>query len=106
MAKFLFHVNFSPEGNRGVLAAGGTARVRAIEELVTSLGGSLECLYFVLGGDESFAVCDLPGNEAATAFALNAGASGAVEVRTTALLTPAEVDAATKLSAAFRAPGN
>ncbi len=106
MPKFMFHVNFSAAGNQGVLAAGGTSRLRAVEDLAKSLGGTVECLYFVLGGDESMAICDLPSNEAATAFALTAGSTGALEVRTIALLTPSDLDAATELSPVFRAPGD
>jgi hypothetical protein len=48
---------------------------------------------------------DLPGNEAAAAVAMTVAASGAATPRTTVLLTPEEVDAATKLSPTYRAPG-
>jgi uncharacterized protein with GYD domain len=106
MPMFLFHVNFSAAGNKGVLAAGGTSRLRAVEDLAGSVGGTVESLYFVLGGDESMAICELPSNEAATAFALAVGSTGALEVRTIALLRPSDVDAATQLSPVFRAPGD
>ena len=105
MMKFMFHANYSSAGNQGVLADGGTSRQNAVAALAESLGGSLESFYFVLGGDEGIAICDLPSAEAATALAMTVGASGAAELRTTTLLTPSSVDAATKLSAAYRAPG-
>ncbi|MEO5964864.1 MAG: hypothetical protein ABIR11_05310 [Candidatus Limnocylindrales bacterium] len=50
-------------------------------------------------------IADLPGNAAAAAGALTAAASGAIGTRTIVLLTPEEVDAATKLSPSYRPPG-
>jgi sarcosine oxidase gamma subunit len=60
---------------------------------------------FAFGGDDFFIIADLPDNAAAAALALTVSASGAVNVRTVVLLTPEEVDAATKLSPSYRAPG-
>ena len=39
------------------------------------------------------------------ALSLTTGGSGAVSVRTTVLITPEEIDEATKKSVAYRAPG-
>jgi uncharacterized protein with GYD domain len=50
-------------------------------------------------------VVDLPDDEAAAACALAVAASGAVSNSTIKLLTPAQVDAAVKLSPNYRAPG-
>ncbi len=105
MAKYLFIGSYTPEGAKGVLAEGGTGRREATERLVTSLGGTVEAYYFAFGGDDFYLIADLPGNEAAARGALTASASGALGVRTVVLLTPEEIDAATKLSPTYRAPG-
>ncbi len=105
MSKYLFHANYSAAGNRGVIGEGGSSRQSAVQAMVESLGGSVESFYYVLGGDEAFVVCDLPSDKAATALAMTVGATGAAELRTTALLTPSDVDAAVGLAPAYRPPG-
>ena len=52
-----------------------------------------------------FAIADLPDNAAAAALALHVSASGGATVRTTVLLTPEEIDAATKKTVQYTAPG-
>ena len=67
-------------------------------------GGGVEACYFAFGGDDFFLIADLPGNAAAAAGAMTASASGAIGVRTVVLLTPEEVDEATRLAPSYRAP--
>lgn len=105
MAKFLFTGSYTSEGARGVLAEGGTRRREVAEQIVTSLGGTVEAYYFGFGSDDFYLIADLPDNAAAAAGAMTASASGAMGIRTTVLLTPEEVDAASKMSPSFRAPG-
>ncbi len=78
---------------------------RRPQQLVTSLGGTVEAYYFGFGSDDFYLIADLPGNAAAAAGALTGGASGAIVTRTIVLLTPEEVDAATRLSPSYRPPG-
>jgi len=105
MPKYLFTGSYTAEGARGVLKEGGSGRREATEKLVSSLGGTIEAYYFAFGSDDFYLIADLPGNTAAAAAALTAGASGALGTRTIVLLTPEEVDAATKLSPSYRPPG-
>jgi uncharacterized protein with GYD domain len=106
MPKYMFVANYSPEGLHGVLSEGGTGRQAAVAQLAESVGGSVESFYFAFGGDDAFVVCDLPDDEAAAAVGITVGASGKASVRTVSLLTPDQVDAATKRSPAYRAPGD
>jgi len=106
MPKYLFIGSYTAEGARGVLKEGGTGRRAATEQLVTSLGGTVEAYYFGFGSDDFYLIADLPSNAAAAAGALTGGASGAINTRTIVLLTPEEVDAATKLSPSYRRPGH
>jgi uncharacterized protein with GYD domain len=69
------------------------------------LGGKVEAFYFAFGDVDAFVIADVPGNAEAVATALAANSSGLMQVKTTVLLTPEEVDAATKRAASFRAPG-
>lgn len=105
MPKYLFTGSYTAEGARGVLAEGGSGRRAATERLVESLGGTGEAYYFAFGSDDFFLIADLPGNAAAAAGALTAAASGAIRTRTILLLTPEDIDAATKLSPNYRPPG-
>lgn len=105
MAKFMITGSYTVEGARGLLAEGGTGRRAATEKLMASLGGKIEAYYFMFGTDDFVLIADLPGNAAVAAGALTASAAGGVRVRTTVLLTPEEIDAAVKLSPAYRAPG-
>jgi uncharacterized protein with GYD domain len=105
MAKYLFHGSYSVEGIRGVRKEGGTGRVEAVKALASSAGGTIESFYFAFGDDDFFAVVDLPDNVAAAGVATAVAATGAVNIKTTVLLTPDEVDAASKVEAAYRAPG-
>jgi uncharacterized protein with GYD domain len=105
MAKYLFTGRYNTEGASGLIADGGSGRRRAVEALAESVGGSVECMYFALGKDDVFVIVDLPDHKAATALALTVGASGAVKVRTTPLLTTADVDDAVKMSPSYSPPG-
>jgi uncharacterized protein with GYD domain len=66
----------------------------------------VESFHFGFGSDDYYVIVDLPGNAAAAAAGLTVSAAGGVHNRTVVLLTPEEVDAATKLSPSYRAPGS
>ena len=88
-----------------MVAKGGTARVEAGTAGVESAGGTVEAFYFAFGGTDVYLIADLPDNAAAAAVALTVGAAGGATVRTTPLLTPEEVDRATKAKVEYRPPG-
>jgi uncharacterized protein with GYD domain len=105
MPKYLVIANYTQEGVSGLLSEGGSARRDAVEKLTASLGGSLECFHFAFGADDAFVIVDLPDNETAASVALAVGATGKVKVRTIPLLTPEQIDAASKKSPDYRPPG-
>lgn len=106
MAKYLSIASYTPEGIKGLMAKGGTARVEAARQVLADAGGTLEGFYFALGPDDVYIVCDLPDNAAAAATAMSAAASGTVVNRIVALLTADEVDRAAKLRLPYDAPGS
>lgn len=105
MPKFLFQVSYTAEGVKGLLKDGGTGRREAAEHLMESLGGTMESLYFAFGGTDAYVIADLPDNAAAAAGAAAVGSTGAVEVSTTVLLTPGEMDEAVGRTLDYRPPG-
>ncbi|MGH7771660.1 MAG: GYD domain-containing protein [Candidatus Binatia bacterium] len=105
MPKYLVQVSFTVEGTKGLVKEGGTKRREAVEQFIRSAGGKLEALYFALGETDAFAIMDLPDNVSMAAASLAANAAGLVQVKTTVLLTPEEMDQAAKKSANYRPPG-
>ncbi len=105
MPKYLITASYTTEGLKGLLKGGGSARRTAVQKAADSLGGKLETLYFAFGDHDVIAIADLPDNGTAAAFSLTVNATGAVRTTTTPLLTPEEIDAASKKSVSYRAPG-
>jgi uncharacterized protein with GYD domain len=105
MPKFLVQANYKADGLKGLLKEGGTGRRKAVEQMAASFGGRVEAFYFAFGDTDAFVVVDAPDNVTAAAVALAVNASGVVRATTTPLLTPEEVDQATKKSVKYRAPG-
>ena len=105
MPKYLVQVNYVGEGIKGLLKEGGSSRRDVAKKAVKSLGGKVEAFYFAFGDHDAYMIIDVPDHSAATKLALTVGASGAVAVKTVVLMTPEEVDAATKKPMSYRAPG-
>jgi uncharacterized protein with GYD domain len=107
MPKYLVTAKYSPEGTRGVISGGGgTARVKAIETLLESVGGTVESFYFAFGGTDAYVIVDAPDNVSVAAVLLTIRAAGAVEtVDAVTLLTPEEIDEAAKRTVRYQPPG-
>ena len=60
MPRYLFAGQYSPQGSKGVLAGGGTARRAAIEKMVSDVGGRVETFDFAFGSDDIYTIVDLP----------------------------------------------
>lgn len=106
MAKVLWYGSYSVDGVKGLMREGGSGRRKAVEDLVASAGGKLEALYWGFGDNDVYVIADLPDNATAAAVSLAVGAAGAVNLKTVALLTAEEMDAATKKSVSYRPPGS
>jgi uncharacterized protein with GYD domain len=106
MPKYLIEASYTLEGVRGLQRSGGTNRRDAIATVAESVGGRLESFYFAFGEHDVYVIVDLPDNETAAAVALTVGAGGAATTRTVVLLSPDEVDSASKRSVDYRPPGS
>jgi uncharacterized protein with GYD domain len=107
MAKYLIKASYTADGLKGVMKAGGTSRVKAVQHAIEGVGGSLESFYFAFGGVDVFVTVDVPDNTAAVAMAAAVGSSGAIEsYETVVLLSPSEVDKAMNLAVDYAPPGS
>ena len=106
MTKFLWKVSYSSDGLKGLVKEGGTKRRAAVDQLTEALGGRVESFYYALGDDDAFVIVDLPDNITAVAVSLAVNAVGAVQIKTVPLLSPEEVDEASKKSVDYRPPGS
>ncbi len=105
MPKFLITASYTADGARGLLKEGGSARRAAVQKLLEGIGGKLEAFYFALGHQDAYVVVDVPDAASVVAVSLAVNASGAVRISTTPLLSPEDLDAASKKSIGYRAPG-
>ena len=105
MPKYLYHGSYTATGAEGVLKEGGSGRTKAATELIESVGGTMEALYWTFGHHDFIVIADMPDQAAAAAVSLKVGASGALRVTTTPLLTAADVDEIAARGADYRPPG-
>jgi uncharacterized protein with GYD domain len=105
MASYLVTASYSPEGVKGVLKSGGTAREDAVNKAVQGLGGKMHSFHFAFGDEDAIVIVELPDNVAAAALGLAVSSTGLASVKTIVLLTPAEIDEAAKRQVAYTPPG-
>jgi len=105
MPKYMVLASYTTEGLRGLIKDGGTRRRTDLAEAVKQLGGSLDSIYFAFGENDVYSIVDMPDNVSTAAIALTITASGAAKLKTVVLLTPEEIDQATKKSVNYRPPG-
>ena len=107
MPKYMIEAAYSPDGLKGVIAKGGSSRRDAIEAMAEGLGGSVDALYFAFGDSDVFVIIDMPDNVSIAAVMMTVSASGALaNAKTTVLLTPEDVDEASKQSVNYSPPGS
>jgi uncharacterized protein with GYD domain len=91
---------------QGLRQKGGSARRAVVEKACTSVGGRLDAFYYAFGETDVVTIMELPDNVTAAGVALLVAASGKVDIKTTVLLIPEEVDAAVKVTGDYRPPGD
>jgi|SRR5580765_1009764 uncharacterized protein with GYD domain len=105
MAKYLIEASYTTEGAKGLLKDGGSKRRAAAEQAVKNAGGKLEAFYFAFGNRDALVIVDAPDHATVVATSLAINASGAVRTKTTVLLTPEEIDQASKKGVKYTPPG-
>jgi uncharacterized protein with GYD domain len=105
MKKYLIKASYNANGVKGLIEDGGTQRKSAIQKMLAGLGGKLESFYYAFGEHDVYAIAELPDDVTAAAVGLTINSTGLVSVSTTVLLSPEDIDAASKKSVSYRAPG-
>ncbi len=105
MSKYLWKVSYTQSGLQGLIKEGAVSRREYISKLVADLGGTVESFYWAFGEHDLYAIADMPDNQTAAGVAMTVGASGAVSIETTVLLTGEDVDAGAAKAVPYRAPG-
>ncbi|EFL31762.1 conserved hypothetical protein [Streptomyces viridochromogenes DSM 40736] len=105
MSKYLFKSRLAPEGLKGLLSEGATARREAVERMVEGLGGRVESMYWAFGDDDVYVTAELPGNTSAAAMGMVVSSVGGVRTSTVVLLSADEIDEAARQKVQYRAPG-
>lgn len=105
MGKYLVRGNYVGEGVAGLLKEGGSSRRAAATAAVESVGGSVDCMYYAFGDTDVFMIVDVPDDASAAALSLTANAAGSISVSMTPLMTPEQLDEASKKSPSYRPPG-
>ena len=105
MKKYLIKGTYNADGTKGLMQEGGSGRKKAVEKMLADVGGKVESFYYAFGEDDVYVVVELPDDISAVAVGLSVNAAGLVRVSMTVLLTPEDVDTASKKSVSYRAPG-
>lgn len=105
MAKYLIEASYTAEGAKGLLKEGGSKRRDAAEQALKSVGAKLEGFYFAFGDNDAYVLVDAPDHASVAAASAAINATGLVHSKTVVLLTPEEMDSATKKAVTYRAPG-
>jgi len=105
MPKYMIQASYVGEGLKGLLNEGGTKRRETVAKAIEGMGGTLESFYYAYGDYDVVGIADMPDNVSSVAFSLMVNASGVIKAKTTVLLTPEEIDQATKKTVDFRPPG-
>ncbi|MGH7547581.1 MAG: GYD domain-containing protein [Gemmatimonadales bacterium] len=116
MPIYLWHASYTADGTKGPLKDGGSKRRATVQQMIQNAGGKLHAFYYAFGeadvygiyafGEaDVYGIAEFPDQATAAALSLAANATGAVDLRTTVLITPEEMDAAAKKSVTYRPPG-
>lgn len=105
MKKYLISASYNANGTKGLLEEGGSRRKSEVQKMLTALGGKMESFYYAFGKYDVYIIADLPDDVAAAAVGLRVKATGLVTISTTVLLSPDDIDNASKKPVSYRAPG-
>src|SRR5205809_430762 len=107
MPHYMLQVSYTPDAWRKLIET-QEDRTKPIAQTIEKLGGRAVNTWFSFGDYDLVVIFQMPGNVNAAAFAMAAGAGGAVtKIKTTPLMEVSEGLAALKQAAAsgYRPPG-
>jgi uncharacterized protein with GYD domain len=101
----MIQASYIGEGLKGSLKEGGTKRRDTVAQVIEGMGRTLESFYYAFGDYDVVGVAEMPENVSSVAFSLMVNARGVINAKTTVLLSPEEIDQATKKTVDYRPPG-
>jgi uncharacterized protein with GYD domain len=109
MTKYAFFFSYTSNAWARMIATPGD-RTAAVRQVLGSLGGSLECIYWMFGSHDGIAIAELPDSVSAAAVNIAAASSGAfTHNQTHELLTQEQLgnalQRASTAAQAFQPPG-
>ena len=105
MPKYLIVGSYTAEGAKGLLKDGGSKRRQVAEAALKSVGGKIESFYFAFGENDLYVIVDAPDSATVAAASLAISAGGGFRSKSVVLLTPEEIDQATKKTMNYQPPG-
>ena len=105
MKKYLIKASYNANGVKGLIEDGGTQRKLVVQKMLAGLGGKMESFYYAFGEHDAYIISELPDDISAAAVGLRVNSTGLVSISTTVLLSPEDIDAASKKSISYQAPG-
>ena len=105
MKKYLVKACYNANGVKGIITDGGSKRKAEVQKMLAGLGGKLEAFYFAFGEHDAYITCELPDDISAAAIGLRVNSAGLVAISTTVLLSPEDIDAASKKTVTYKSPG-
>jgi|SRR5664280_340672 len=105
MPRYLWQISYSTSGAKGLLSEGGTFRRNAITAMVESVGGHVEVCYYAFGTTDLYVIGEVPDEVAAASLSLQTAVAGGARSQTIVLLTPEQLDEATRREVTYRPPG-
>jgi uncharacterized protein with GYD domain len=105
MPKYLLEGTYTTEGAKGIAKEGGSSRRKFVSEMIKNVQGNVEAFYYAFGTPDVYLIVDVPDSVTAAALSLAVNQSGAVQIKTHVLMTPEEMDQATKKTINYRPPG-
>lgn len=105
MSKYLIEASYTADGLKGLHKDKASGRLEALTKAVQSLNGKVDSMHFALGDDDVIAIVEFADSGGAAALSAAVSITGLVRMRTTTLLTVAEMDQALARTPAYRGPG-
>ena len=109
MSRYAFFFSYTSEAWARMISAPGD-RTAAVRQVLGSLGGSLECIYWMLGSHDGIAICELPDSVSAAAVSIAVTSTGSFARNETRELLSQEqlgqaLQRASTTARAFQPPG-
>lgn len=109
MAKYAFFFSYTSDAWARMISTPGD-RTAAVRQVLDSVGGSLECIYWMAGSFDGMAIADLPDTVSAAAVSMAVASTGSfARNQTHELLSQEELGHALQQAKtvvqAFEAPG-